>query len=365
MVKVVLNRRALNRATLARQSLLERSNETPVALVERILGLQAQTPHTWYTALWSRLENFDAATFGTLLESRDVVRIATMRGTIHLQSARDAQALRPLMQPVIERAASSAYRKRWSGLDLEEVAAASRTILERQPVTFAELGVQLATRWPEHEPAALAQVARNFLALVQVPPRGVWGASGAPKHSTIEVWLGQQATQQPSIDEIVLRYLGAFGPASVLDVQAWSGLTRLGEVLERLRPQLRSFHSESGRELFDLPEAPRPDGDSPAPVRFLPDFDNLLLSFDDRARTGDQKLFAASATKNGALPGWVLVDGFASATWRLIREADAAVLSISSLERLSARDRSAITAEGRGLLRFLAPESEQGLVEFR
>jgi hypothetical protein len=365
MGQVVLDRRSLNRATLARQSLLERSNETPIALVERMLGLQAQTPHTWYTALWSRLENFDAAAFGRLLESKDVVRIATMRGTIHLLSAGDARTLRPLMQPAIERAASSAYRKRWNGLDLAEVAAAARAILERQPVTFAELGAQLVTRWPEHDPAALAQVARNFLALVQVPPRGVWGASGAPKHTTIDLWLSGPTAQLPPIDDVVLRYIAGFGPASVADVQAWSGLTRLGEVLERLRPQFQSFRSESGRELFDLPDAPRPHGDTPAPVRFLPDFDNLLLGFADRTRTGDQKLFATAATKNGALPGWILVDGFALATWNLVRGKDAATLNIGSLERLSAPDRSAITAEGRRLLEFLAPESDPDRVEFR
>ncbi|HEY8912967.1 winged helix DNA-binding domain-containing protein [Lacisediminihabitans sp.] len=266
----LLGVRRLNRATLQRQLLLERSSMPPLAAVEHLVGLQAQTPQSWYTALWSRLAAVDASAFGAGLENREVVRIAAMRSTVHLLSARDAIGIRPILQSAIERAALGAYRRRWAGLNVAEAAEAARLILEQAPITSADLGARLTERWPNHSPADLAQVARCYLPLVQTPPRGVWGRSGRPAHTTLEAWLAGSAPAEPRarrnrknpeasepLPALVLRYLAAFGPASVLDAQAWCGLTRLGEVFESLRPALRVFRAETGREIFDLPEAPR------------------------------------------------------------------------------------------------------------
>jgi hypothetical protein len=344
--------RRLNRATLARQLLLERSSLDPIAALERVLGLQAQTPQTWYTGLWSRLADFDPAAFGALLESREAVRIALMRSTIHLVSARDALFLRPLMQSMTERSARSAFGKRWDGLELDDVAAVARTLLEESPLTFAELGAALRERWPDHDAAALAQLARTRLPLVQTPPRGVWGRSGSSRHTTAEAWLGRPLDAAPSIETMALRYFGAFGPASVRDLQAWCGLTRLGEVVDALRPRLVTFRDPDGAELFDLPEAPRPDEDVPAPVRFLYDYDNLLLSHANRSRLSGYDTAVLGTAGNGILPSLVLVDGTVRAAWTMTRGGGSAALDIRLLGPVSAAQREELATEAAAFLSY-------------
>jgi hypothetical protein len=216
------------------------------------------------------------------------------------------------VQPVIDRGlyANRAHREGLEGVDIEALSAAGRALLEERPRTAKELGVLLRERWPERDPASLARAVRHLVPLVQVPPRGVWGRSGPAAHTTAEAWLGRSLDSDPSLEEMVVRYLGAFGPASVKDVQTWSGLTRLGEVVDRLRPRLSTFQDERGRELFDLPDAPRPDPDTPAPARFLPEFDNLILSHADRTRVIADEYRKAIASKNGMVPATFLVDGF-------------------------------------------------------
>ena len=173
------------------------------------------------------------------------------------------------------------------GVDLKPVLAAAREILGEQPRTNPQLRAALAERFPDLDAAALAFACRNRLALVQVPPRGVWGKSAAVTTTTAESWLGRPLVKQPSIDDLVLRYLAANGPASVADVASFSRLTGMREVVDRLAPKLRPFQDENGRELFDVPDAPRPDPDTKAPPRFLPEYDNALLSFADRSRFVD------------------------------------------------------------------------------
>jgi len=188
-----------------------------------------------------------------------------------------------------------------------------------------------------------------------VPPRGVWGAGGAAAHAALETWLDRDLRRDYPVDKMVLRYLAAFGPATVRDVQTWSGLTRLGEVLERLRPQLITFRDEHGLELFDLPSAPRPDPGTPAPARFLYDFDNLLLSHADRSRvvTSEYRQLATAAI--GPMPRAVLLDGFTAATWTIDADRDAATLTVHPLRTLSVTERVMMITEGESLLAFLAP----------
>lgn len=352
-----LTRRALNRATLDRQLLLRRADLTPLRAVEHLVGLQAQTPHSWYVGLWTRLTDCRPAEVAALLTGRRAVRIALMRSTIHLVSADDARMLRPLVQPVLDRDlfANHTHGRSMRGLDPGEVVAAGRKLLDERPRTPAELGRLLAERWPDRNPASLAYAVRNLLPVVQTPPRGVWGASGQPVHAPLESWLGAPLITDQPLDELVLRYLSAFGPATVRDAQTWSGLTRLAEVLDRLRPGLATFRDESGAELFDLPDAPRPDPSSAAPARYLYDFDNLLLSHHDRSRVVTDSYRAQQFPKHGPVPRLVLLDGFTAAHWTLDTARGAATLTVHPFAPLSAAHREALTLEGGGLLDLLAP----------
>lgn len=361
----VLTLRALNRALLARQMLL-RPAPLPAApararagavigMVEHLAGLQAQAPFPPYYGLWSRLAGFQPADLAGLLESRRVVRIALMRATIHLVSASDCLTFRPLIQPVLDRALPAIFGARLAGLDTGALAAAGRALVDAAPRTFRELGGLLAPDWPGHAPAALAQGVRALVPLVQVPPRAIWGAAGQARHTSAEYWLGRPLDPSPSPGALVTRYLAAFGPAAVADVQAWSGLTRLGEVVDRLRPGLRTFRDERGRELFDLPDAARPAPGTPAPVRLVAEFDNLVLSHADRTRVVSDEHRQRLYTRNGIFPGTVLVDGFVTGAWRITRSRGAAALTVEMFGPVAAPDRDAITAEAERLLGFAAP----------
>ena len=363
----VLNLRALNRALLARQMLLEPSPlpEGPgragavIAVVEHLAGLQAQAPFPPYYGLWSRLAGFQPGDLAELLVSRQVVRIALMRSTIHLVSARDCLTFRPLIQPVLDRALSANFGKQLAGLDTATLAEAGRALVDAEPRTFGELGGLLVQGWPGHPPNALAQGVRTLVPLVQIPPRAVWGAAGQSRHTSAEAWLGSALDSSPSLEALLTRYLAAFGPATVADVQAWSGLTRLGEVVERLRPGLRTFRDERGKELFDLPDAPRPAPGTPAPVRLVAEFDNLILSHADRARVISPNLRQRLNTRNGIFPGTVLVDGFVAGMWRITRSRGAATLTAEMFVSVSPADRDAIAAEAERLLAFAAPSDGQ------
>ena len=363
ITKAVLSARALNRATLARQFLLRRQGMTALEAIESLVGLQAQAPDAPYVGLWSRLEPFAPAELAQLLTSRQVVRGPLMRATLHLVSAADCAALRPLVQVVLERAfASQRFARNLDGLDMGTVLSAGREILDEGPRTRAELGRLLAARWPGRDPVSLGYAVSYLLPVVQVPPRGVWGASAPPKLAPAESWLGQVLGEGAPVTSLVLRYLAAFGPATVADVQAWSGLTRLAEVTDELRPQLLAFRDEDGRELFDLPDAPRPDPETPAPPRFLPEYDNVLLSHADRRRLIPDGHPVPLPPGNGARCGTLLADGLFSATWRITRQAGAATLHVEPFGPLP--DRDPVAEEGTRLLEFAAADAGRHFVQF-
>ena len=357
--------RALNRALLDRQSLSRRRKLSATAMVERLVGMQAQAPVPPYFGLWSRLTDFRPEQLSRLVESRAVVRIVLMRGTIHLVSAADCRFLRPLVQPALVRSlGSSVYSAQLAGLDPAKLADEGRALLTEQPMSPAELGVAMTRRWPDRDPLALANAVRIHVPLVQVPPRGLWGRSGAARHTPATEWLGEPLADAPSAERLVLRYLAAFGPASVADVQAWSGLTRLGEIVDRLRPQLRVFRDERGAELFDVPQARRPNPGTLAPARLIAPFDNLVLGHANRTRIISDETRKRLFTVNGVFPGFLLVDGFVAGTWRLDRRKDGTTLHMEPDRALRTSERDELAEEGLRLLAFATPEGTKHDIQF-
>jgi winged helix DNA-binding protein len=351
----LLTRRHLNRSLLARQMLLERTQRPVADAIEWLVGMQAQTPISPYVALWSRLEGFDSDDLSRLITDREAVRLGLMRGTIHLVTARDALVLRPVIQPVGEASfRSSPFAKALAGIDLDEVLAESRRLLDEKPRSAAELGALLAERWPGYDGPSLAYASRFLLALVQVPPRGLWGKTGLSRHTTLEAWTGRPMSASADPEATVRRYLAAFGPATVADVRTWSWLTGLRDVVERLRPSLRTFRDEDGRELFDITDGLLADPDTPAPPRFLPDYDNIVLSHADRSR------IVPGHVRQQVLWDWgpMLVDGFVAGTWKIVRVKDAATLRVRTFADLGSNDATAVDDEGGRLLAFMAAGAE-------
>ncbi len=357
----VLGPRALGRALLERQLLLRRAGIAPLPAIEHLAGMQSQAPNAPYVGLWTRLAGFRAGQLAALMTERAVVRGHVMRNTVHLVSARDFLAVRGLIQPVLARTfASSVFARNLDGVDLAALLDAGRALLADRPRTRAELGRLLGQRWPGRDPMSLAYAITHLVPAVQVPPRGIWGAAGQAAYTTAEAWLGDRPVAGGSPDGLVLRYLAAYGPATVRDVQAWCGLTRLAEVAERLRPRLRTFRGPGGGELFDLPDAPRPDPDTPAPPRFLPEYDNVLLSHADRDRIIPGRRKVPLPPGLGGNCGTVLIDGLWQATWKIVRRRGGPTLRIEPFTRLSVGQAAAVTEEGARLLAFAAPDAGSG-----
>jgi hypothetical protein len=351
-----LGLRALNRAALHRQLLLDRAPVTALDAVRHLAGLQAQAPLAPYVGLWTRLAGFRHQELKDLISERAVVRAHLMRNTVHLVDAGDFVRFRPLFQALLGRHLAGNFGRNLVGVDLTELAAVAADLLGETALTRVELGARLAPRWPEHDPASLAYAASHLLPLVQVPPRGLWGEPNSRAAFMLAgAWLNAPAPASGSrstmLEQLVLRYLMAYGPASVADVQAWSGLSRLREVTERLGTRLRAFAGPDGAELLDLPDAPRPDPDVTAPPRFLPEYDNLLLSYAERSRVIPHRRPVPLPPGHGATGGTLLVDGRWQADWKIVK----GVLEIEPFVPLSASDRDAVAAEGERLLGFATP----------
>jgi hypothetical protein len=346
----VLSRRRLNRATLARQYLLDRVRLPAIQAIEHLGGMQSQAPLAPYIGLWTRLLDFDPVELSTLTEQREVVRLHLMRNTVHLVSARDCLDWRALFYPLHAAEFSAHFRTGTEGVDRAALLRQAGQLLAEKPRTRTELGTLLAVHWPDADPSALAYAATHHIALCQVPPRGVWGKSGAATWTPVESWL-DAPLRTVAVDDLILRYLGAFGPATIADIQLWSGLTRLREPVEHL--PLQTFRAESGQTLYDLPEAPRPAADTPAPPRFLPAYDNLLLSHKDRTRVIPDDRTVPLPPGNGTNTGTFLVDGDWQGTWQVQKR----TLRIAPFTRLQSAERHALLAEATRLCAFLAPQT--------
>ncbi|PVE09190.1 winged helix DNA-binding domain-containing protein [Streptomyces scopuliridis] len=350
----VLDTRALNRATLARQLLLDRADVPVLDAVAHLGGLQAQEPQEPFVGLWSRLRAFDPAVLSDLLTGRRVVRTHLMRRTVHLLTADDALAWRARHDTMLRQRVLGTYRRELAGTDLDELAAAGRAVMaDGEPRSMTELARALAERWPAPGTRALGEMlVAALVPMAQLPPRGLWRTKAGVRNVLLSSWLGREIAppspdgSDPVGQALVRRYLAAFGPAASADLRAWCGLAGLPAAVAAIREELVTFRDERGRELLDLPDAPRPDPDTPAPVRFLPAFDNAILGYHDRTRIIDDAHRGLSVT--GARV--VLVDGRVAATWSVT----AGTVLVTPLRRFSAADRTAVAEQGRELASFLS-----------
>jgi hypothetical protein len=359
----VFSTRRLNRATLARQLLLERERVSAVEAVARLAGLQAQLPRPPFIGLWSRIADFDRTELTRALHARSVVRATMMRGTLHLATAADYLALRPALQPSLTRGMQSILKARAAKLDVPALVASARTWFDQKPRTFDELRAWFQSSKLGDE-RALAYAVRMHLPLVQVPTAGAWGFDASSDFAVAESWIGGKIAAEAPANALVLRYLAAFGPATAADAQVWSGAAALQPVFERLLPNLVVLRDERGRELFDLPDAPRPSEDVEAPVRFLPDFDNLVLSHADRRRIVPEAHRGRIVTKNLQVRATFLVDGFVAGTWRGEKKKGVVTVVVEPFGALAKATREALAGEGEHLARFLEPDAGKRAVRF-
>ncbi len=360
----VLTTLQLNRALLARQLLLKRRRLPVAEAVHAVGGLQSQEPRDPHVALWSRLSGFGSARLQQAVERREVVRGSHWRGTIHTVSAADYLAFRSLLQPLLDK-----DLKNWAhlagGFTMKALAPAVRALIDEQgPLSAQQIAEALASRFPKAKPEGLSRWARNGLPMAMVPSDDRWGYPRPPRFMPADCWLQQPLRDDASLHEVVRRCLAAIGPASAADVRTWCGLGAMKPVLEAMRAELAVFADEQGRELFDLPDAPRPRADTPAPVRFLPEYDNCLLSHDDRRRiVPPEHAPHFSMLRNGRRPRVVLVDGFARAGWDIERQGDTARLLLTLHEPLGKALRDELQAEGEALLRFIEPDASRHRVD--
>ncbi|RLL66044.1 winged helix DNA-binding domain-containing protein [Streptomyces sp. Z26] len=360
----VLDARTLNRATLARQHLLTRADGTTGdavrAMVGHLCGVQAQEPQEPFVGLWSRLSGFEPTALDAELTGRTLVRVHLMRRTVHLVTAADMLAWRARHDAMLRQRVVGVYRRELDGLDLDAVAEAGRAAMaDGEPRTKAELVAAVRERWPDVPKQALGELlVASLIPMVQLPPRGLWRTRAGVRNQTVAAWLGRDVDPLPVTDadadpaeadpvgqRLVRRYLAAYGPATSGDLRAWCGLAGLPAAVKAVRPELVTFRDERGRELLDLPDAPRPDPDTPAPVRFLPAFDNAILGYQDRSRIIDDAHLGVSVAGDRVL----LVDGRATATWT-VRDH---TLHLTPFRTLTAPEREEIHAEAALLSTFL------------
>ncbi|GFH64884.1 MULTISPECIES: winged helix DNA-binding domain-containing protein [Streptomyces] len=351
----VLSTRALNRATLARQLLLDRAGLRPLDAVSHLGGLQAQEPQEPYVGLHARLRAFAPAELSALLTGRQVVRTHLMRRTVHLVTAEDALAWRGRHEAMLRQRVLGVYRAELAGVDLDDLAEAARAVMaDGRPRTMAEVARELAGRWPEPGKRALGEmVVAALVPMAQLPPRGLWRQKAGVRNLPLTTWLGRDIAPPPAPggadragEALVRRYLAAYGPAASADLRAWCGLAGLPSAVAAVRDELVSFRDERGRLLLDLPDAPRPDSGTPAPVRFLPAFDNAVLGYHDRSRVIDDAHRGLSV----AGERMVLVDGRVAATW----SAGETGVVVRPVRRLTRAEKDEVTEEGRGVAMFLS-----------
>jgi hypothetical protein len=354
---VTVSLRQLNRTYLQRQLLLRPDPRPVQEVVAHLVAVQAQEVDAPYVGLWTRMAGFRHEQLTDALTDRLVVRGGLLRGTQHISTGADYRWLRPLVKDRMGRAGLSPFAKQTAGLDLSELAGVAREILAGQVLTRSRLGKRLGERYPGGDGMALAWAAQHQLSLLHPPPSGTWRRRGHVACALAEDWLGQPLQEPPAVRTLLWRYLAACGPATATDLQVWSGLRKLRDEVEALRPELTVYRDEQGRELFDRPDLALADPDEPAPVRFLPEFDNLVLGHHDRTR------IVSDADRARVCPGYsmvhatFLVDGFVAGIWAIHPDG----VRVTPFRPLARPDEAAVLAEAERLLTFLQLDADAGI----
>lgn len=350
-----VSRAQLRRWTLARQQLTEPTRMSAIDLTEHLVGLQAQTPWSWYVGFYSRLHPADPERISSYLGEKQLVRMSSLRATIHLMTPRDAASLRAMTQPVHDRTLASSFGRELADVGLNAVTAAAGELLAESPMTLKDLGRRLSKTWPNTSPSALAMVARFRLPLVQLPPRGLWKQSGPIAYTTLEQWLGTSLDPALSVKDYILRYLAAYGPATVMDFQTWAGITRTRPHFDELADSLITFLDEGGQALYDLPQAPRPSDDRALSVCFLYDYDNILLAYKDRSRFVTGPYVARQREMDGVTAQAILVDGTTAGTWQHRTEGGTSRIDIFLVESVAGSNLDLLRDQAWNLAVWLAP----------
>ncbi len=364
MAERVLTLRELNRATLDRQLLLRRHDMPVPAALARLAGMQAQLPQPPFVGLWSRLEGFEREHLSALIQSRQAVRATFQRATLHLLTSEDYMRFRTTIQPVLDVAGANIAGRNGAVFDRAVILAAARQFISETPRTFAEISAMLTELQPGVDIGAMRYTVRTQLRLVQVPNSSPWSYPGNPSFTLAEPYIDRELDPETHEQDLVRRYLAAFGPATTRDMQTWSSLTNLKDAFEALRPQLVIYRDERKRELFDLPEIEIPSANMPAPVRFLPEFDNILLSHQLRTR-----IIADEFRKRVYLPGLrvaatFLVDGFVAGVWKVALTKKTAAITLEPFAAPTPKVRAALAEEAERLVRFIEPTAAHYAVHF-
>ena len=354
-VSNILTLRQLNRATLARQMLLARSRTSIVNATKQLVALQDQIARPPFVALWSRVEGVKREEIVKTLLDKRLVRGTSLRGTLHLMTAADFVRYRETLQTALDRGLK-VLGARMDSVQIDPALAVAGKFF-REPRTFDAFRDHLAENFPKTDIRAMAYAARLKVPLLQVPTTATWGFRAQADFILADAWLGKpKKGNVGDAQEFVLRYLAAYGPATASDAQAWSGLPSLKPTFESLRSRLVVFRGERGGELFDLPDAPRPSADAPAPVRFLPDWDSVIVTRSDARLLPTQHRSSVFQPGLRVLPT-VLVDGIVAGTWKIERRRATASLIVSLFASQTARTRREIEAEGEALLAFAEPDA--------
>jgi hypothetical protein len=349
------SRRALGRALLARQLLLERRDCSVEQVLTRVGGLQAQEPRPPFLALWNRIAGFANQDLITAALRRSAVRATLHRGTIHLLDSTDYPVWRTALSgelAALPRGLGPAAR----AVDVPAVRAAAQQLFQGRRLRFGELRPLLAERFPDVDPHILGVYARMTVPLVLPPTDNVWGWAADPAFARADDWIAMPDID-PAVarDQLVLAHLAAFGPARAADVAAWSGMRSVQVVLDRLAAQLVRFSDESGRVLYDLPDAPRPTEEVPAPPRLLGDWDTVLLGHAEHSRVVDAEVRRRLMTSNGRLRPCLMVDGRVVGGWSVEQSGSTALLSLEPYVPVPRAGLTSAAGEAADLLSWLSP----------